>query len=161
MKAGAVVVRVVSPLACPPVGLVSVFVVVVALEEEGVVPVVVVCWVVVPDGAALEIDTVFVPPDPHPLRANRLASMQAGNLARMLGKVALPDLAPLLSRVAVGLLALILGTYSCSPAVILAAVSSLRAGCAREASVATDRRRASYGSRLRQAGDGHPMEAAS
>ena len=69
VNAGAVVVRVASTPPCA-FALGTVLVCVVEVVEEGVVPVAVVLWMVVPDGPALEIDTVFVPEDPHPLSAS-------------------------------------------------------------------------------------------
>lgn len=79
VNAGAVVVRAVSALPCSVV-LVAVLVGVVVLGEEGVVAVVAVLWVVVPDGVALDTDTVFVPPEPQPLNAKRLAARLASSI---------------------------------------------------------------------------------
>ncbi|HXC24019.1 MAG TPA: hypothetical protein VNU28_05490, partial [Solirubrobacteraceae bacterium] len=69
VNAGAVVVRVAS---APPVAFVFGLVLagVVVVGEDLVVPVVAVRWVALPDGSALDTDTVFAPDDPQPPSAN-------------------------------------------------------------------------------------------
>jgi hypothetical protein len=94
VNAGAVVVRVASP---PPVVVAGV-VVVFEEEGEGVVLCAVVLLVAVPELVALDTDTVFVPPEPHPTRASTPAARASGGIQVRLTVVILAFIFVLTSR---------------------------------------------------------------
>jgi hypothetical protein len=94
VNAGAVVVRVVCT---PPLAVAGVFVVFVE-EGEGIVLCVVVLLVAVPEVMALDTETVFVPPEPHPAMASTPTVRASGGIQVRLAVIILAFIFVLASR---------------------------------------------------------------